>query len=45
MLINGKQGAADRGAGRWKGKEGEAVIDCTACVLVARKMMTGGGDV
>lgn len=42
VLINGKKGAADqrrswRGVGGLKGKEGEAVIDCSASVLVVRR--------
>lgn len=43
VLINGKQGAADQRrswkgeGGRWQGREGEAVIDCTVCVLVVRR--------
>lgn len=47
VLINRRQGAADQrrsqmGGGRWKEKEAEAVIDCTACVFVVRRMMMGG---
>lgn len=35
-------GGVGGGKGRRKEKEGKAVIDCTACVLVVRRMTRGG---
>lgn len=39
---SGWPGEESKGGGQWKEKEGKAVIDCTACVLVVRRMRRGG---